>query len=79
MRVTICILSPPPLNVAPTPSSPFLISTTTTMASIQVTASGKTESAKTTDIGRDVVDPAQGNLNYLTSDQGVKISDTDNW
>ena len=49
------------------------------MASIQVTASGKTESAKTTDIGRDVVHPAQGKLNYLTSDQGVKISDTDNW
>jgi len=71
--------SSPPLNVAPTPSSPFLLSTTKTMASIQVTASSKTESAKTTDIGRDVVHPAQGKLNYLTSDQGVKISDTDNW
>jgi hypothetical protein len=51
------------------------------MASVQATTAGKTESAKTktTDIGRDVVDPAQGSLNYLTSDQGVKISDTDNW
>jgi hypothetical protein len=49
------------------------------MASIQFTASGKIESAKTADVGRDVVDPTQGNLNYLTSDQGVKISDTDNW
>lgn len=49
------------------------------MASIQFTASSQTESAKTADVGRDVVDPTQGNLNYLTSDQGVKISDTDNW
>ena len=40
---------------------------------------GQTDSAKTTDVGRDVIDPTQGNLNYLTSDQGVKISDTDNW
>jgi hypothetical protein len=43
------------------------------------TASGQTDSAKTTDVGRDVIDPTQGKLNYLTSDQGVKISDTDNW
>ena len=49
------------------------------MASTKVTPSSQIDSAKTTDIGRDVVDPTQGNLNYLTSDQGVKISDTDNW
>jgi hypothetical protein len=33
-----------------------------------------------TDVARDVIDTTQGNNpNYLTSDQGVKISDTDNW
>jgi catalase len=37
------------------------------------------DTAKTTDVGRDVIDPTRGTLNYLTSDQGVKISDTDNW
>ena len=36
-------------------------------------------SAKITDMKRDVLDASQGDLNYLTSDQGVKISDTDNW
>jgi hypothetical protein len=36
-------------------------------------------SAKVTDIQRDVFDASQAELNYLTSDQGVKISDTDNW
>jgi hypothetical protein len=36
-------------------------------------------SAKVTDVKRDVFDTSQGELNYLTSDQGVKISDTDNW
>jgi hypothetical protein len=45
----------------------------------RVTASGQTDSAKTTDVARDVIDPTQGNSNYLTSDQGLKISDTDNW
>jgi hypothetical protein len=49
------------------------------MASTEISTSGQTDSAKTTDVGRDIVDPTQGNLNYLTSDQGVKISDTDNW
>lgn len=77
MRVTICILSP--FKCCPYSVIPFSTCTTTTMASIQFTASGKIESAKTADVGRDVVDPTQGNLNYLTSDQGVKISDTDNW
>ena len=80
MRVTICILSPfkccpyrhPLFHLRPRPRFKA-------MASIQFTASGQTESAKTADVGRDVVDPTQGNLNYLTSDQGVKISDTDNW
>jgi hypothetical protein len=42
-------------------------------------ASGKLESAKILDLGRDVVDPVRDSLNYLTSDQGVKVSDTDNW
>jgi hypothetical protein len=36
-------------------------------------------SAKVTDVKRDVFDASQNELNYLTSDQGVKISDTDNW
>ena len=36
-------------------------------------------SAKITDVKRDTFDSAQSGLNYLTSDQGVKISDTDNW
>jgi hypothetical protein len=36
-------------------------------------------SAKITDVKRDVFDSAQSGLNYLTSDQGVKVSDTDNW
>jgi hypothetical protein len=36
-------------------------------------------SAKVTDVKRDVFDSAQSGLNYLTSDQGVKVSDTDNW
>ncbi|KAI0274781.1 catalase [Gloeopeniophorella convolvens] len=36
------------------------------------------DSAKTIDIQRDVVDPSRAKGNYLTSDQGVKISDTDN-
>lgn len=36
-------------------------------------------SAKIADMKRDVFDPSQGDLNYMTSDQGVKISDTDNW
>jgi hypothetical protein len=44
------------------------------MASAKITTS-----AKTTDIGRDVLEPTKANLNYLTSDQGVKIADTDNW
>lgn len=36
-------------------------------------------SAKITDVKRDLFDSAQSSLNYLTSDQGVKVSDTDNW
>ncbi|KAI0257422.1 catalase-like domain-containing protein [Lactifluus subvellereus] len=48
-------------------------------------ASGKVESAQSTDIGRYVIDPTLAidltlvRPNYLTSDQGVKASDTDNW
>jgi hypothetical protein len=42
-------------------------------------ASAKITTAKTTGIGRDVLEPAKADLNYLTSDQGVKIADTDNW
>ncbi|KAI9512870.1 catalase [Russula earlei] len=45
-------------------------------SSAKTTGPTKTGSAKATDIGRDVVDPTR---NYLTSDQGVKISDTDHW
>ncbi|KAI0304751.1 catalase-like domain-containing protein [Russula brevipes] len=44
-----------------------------------MTSANITTSAKTTDIGRDVLEPAKAKLNYLTSDQGVKIADTDNW
>jgi hypothetical protein len=36
-------------------------------------------SAKITDVKRNVYDASQGDFNYLTSDQGVKVSDTDNW
>ena len=62
----ICILtaSSPLLNVAPT---------------VQIIIISPMSSAKITDLKRDVFDSAQSGLNYLTSDQGVKVSDTDNW
>jgi hypothetical protein len=57
-----------------------LSQTSITMASSEhTTTSGKVESVKSTDISRDVIDPTRDRPNYLTSNQGVKISDTDNW
>ncbi|KAA1468521.1 catalase [Dentipellis sp. KUC8613] len=39
---------------------------------------GSTGTAKDADFKRDIVDVNEGN-NYLTTDHGVKVSDTDNW
>jgi hypothetical protein len=63
-----------PFSVAQVPLS----QTSITMASSE-NISGKVESAKSADISRDVVDPTRDRPNYLTSNQGVKVSDTDNW
>lgn len=35
--------------------------------------------AKTDDLQRDIVQPTDASGNYLTTDHGVKVSDTDNW
>jgi hypothetical protein len=48
-------------------------------STVQIIIISPMSSAKITDLKRDVFDSAQSGLNYLTSDQGVKVSDTDNW
>ena len=56
-------------------SSPLLNVTST----VQIIIIPPMSSTKITDVKRDVFDSTQSGLNYLTSDQGVKVSDTDNW
>lgn len=63
--INICILSVTPFKCRP--------------STVQIIMIPPMSSAKITDVKRDVFDSAQSGLNYLTSDQGVKVSDTDNW
>lgn len=46
---------------------------------IKSTFGGATNTAKNADLQRDVVDPSKVKQNVLTTDHGVKVSDTDNW
>lgn len=46
---------------------------------IKSTFGGPTNTAKHADLQRDVVDPSKVKQNVLTTDHGVKVSDTDNW
>ena len=38
-----------------------------------------TSTAKVADLQRDIVDPTSGSVRGLTTDHGVKVSNTDDW
>ena len=46
---------------------------------LKASMSSHTKTAKDDDLRRDTVDPSRGGPNYLTTDPGVKVEDTDNW
>lgn len=63
------------------PSFPFYLSLTMSSVTeaIKSTFGGPKNTAKHADLQRDVVDPSKVKENVLTTDHGVKVSDTDNW